>query len=226
MVGRQILDLSIGVRIPDPQPGTNMNIAIIGSGSVGGTLAKKFSQVGHRIFLGVRNPDDEKVKEILSENITASSISEAASSAEVVIIAVKSVAAKEVGEQLGDMSSKIIIDVCNTLAADVSPYQTTAEGFLNWTNCTDVVKCFNTTGANNMADPTYNGVKIDLFIAGDSKAGKELSTKLAKEIGFGEIYDMGGNDKFKLQEQLAVIWINLAMNQGYGRNIAFKVLKK
>jgi 8-hydroxy-5-deazaflavin:NADPH oxidoreductase len=203
-----------------------MDIAIIGAGKVGGTLAKRFAEVGHRIFLGVRDLEDEKVKGLASENITAHSISEAASSAEIVVIAVNSSSAKEVAGQLGDVSQKIIIDVCNTLESDVSPYETTAEGFLNWTDCTQVVKCFNTTGFNNMADPTYEGVKIDLFVVGDSQKGKELAIKLAKEIGFGEIYDMGGNDKFKLQEQLAVIWINLAMAQGYGRNIAFKVLKK
>jgi 8-hydroxy-5-deazaflavin:NADPH oxidoreductase len=203
-----------------------MKIAIIGSGNVGGTLAKRFSEINHEIFLGVRDVNHPKVQELISDNIRAHSIGEAVSNSEIVIMAVNSSAAKEVASQLGDVSGKIIIDVCNTLGADVTPYKTTAEGFLNWTNCKEVVKCFNTTGANNMADPVYNGVPIDAFVVGDSQKGKELATKLAKEIGFGEVYDLGGNDKFALQEQIAVLWINLAMKQGYGRSIAFKILKR
>ncbi|MDZ7650630.1 MAG: hypothetical protein U5K54_27760 [Cytophagales bacterium] len=43
-----------------------------------------------------------------------------------------------------------------------------------------MVKCFNTTGFNNMMNPVYNGTAIDLFVAGDSARGKEAAIQLAK----------------------------------------------
>jgi predicted dinucleotide-binding enzyme len=55
---------------------------------------------------------------------------------------------------------------------------------------------------------------------------KEIARQLAKDAGFGEVYDMGSDDKIPLLEQFAMIWINLAISQGYGRNIAFKVMKR
>lgn len=65
-----------------------------------------------------------------------------------------------------------------------------------------------------------------MFVAGDSKKGKEIATQLAKAIGFEDCYDFGGNDKLNLNEQFAFCWINLALMQGYGRDTAFKVIKR
>ena len=40
---------------------SGMQIAIIGTGNVGGALARAWARAGHRIFLGVRNLQDQKV---------------------------------------------------------------------------------------------------------------------------------------------------------------------
>jgi len=45
-------------------------------------------------------------------------------------------------------------------------------------------------------------------------------------LGFEQCYDFGGDDRFELIEQFAFSWINLAVMQGQGRNIAFKILKR
>ena len=77
-----------------------------------------------------------------------------------------------------------------------------------------------------MANPIYNGMAIDAFMAGDSTEGKKVAAQLARDAGFAECYDIGGNDKFDLMEQFAWFWINLAMFQGQGREIGFKLLKR
>jgi predicted dinucleotide-binding enzyme len=77
-----------------------------------------------------------------------------------------------------------------------------------------------------MQDTMYGEVAIDAFMAGDSKDAKAKVRQLALDAGFAECYDVGGSDKFQLMEQFAYFWINLAMMQGQGRNIAFKLLKR
>jgi len=77
-----------------------------------------------------------------------------------------------------------------------------------------------------MQNPHYDKVSIDLFVAGDSEKGKLVASKLAMDAGFAACYSIGGNDKFELMEQFAWFWINLAMFQGQGREIAFKLLKR
>lgn len=201
-----------------------MKIAIIGAGNIGGTLAKRFAKVGHTIYLGVRDMNNPKVKELLSGRISAHSISEATSKANVIVTAAYPQATKEIAKQFGDVSKKIIIDAMNTFRGKPEPYATTAEALLAWTNCKDVVRCFNTTGWENMKNPNYLGYKIDMFVAGDSKKGKKAASKLAKEIGFGQVYDLGGNDKFELMEQIVIVWVALAKQ--LGRNIALKILKR
>ena len=105
-------------------------------------------------------------------------------------------------------------------------YRNTADAILDNTSTRDVVKCFNTTGFNNMSDPEYQDTAIDMFTCGDSVRGKEMAVRLSADAGFAACYDVGGNDKFELMEQFAWFWINLALFQGQGREIGFKLLKR
>ncbi len=204
-----------------------MKIALIGTGNVGSALAKGFVKAGHKVLLGVRNKEEFRGRTLLNfKNITVHLIAEATSAAEVIVIAAVPQAVKDIADQLGDVSNKVIIDAMNSVRVRPEPFSNTTEALTQLTNCKDIVKCFNTTGAENMADPIYNGKGVDMFYAGDSDKAKKVAEQLAKDIGFENAYNFGGSDKFNLLEQFALGWINLAMMQGYGRNIAFKVLKR
>jgi predicted dinucleotide-binding enzyme len=205
-----------------------MKIAIIGTGNVGGALAQGWAKAGHQIDLGVRDSHHFKGSELLEQfdNITAHSIPEAVQNSEVILIAATPKATQSIAEALGNVQDKVIIDAMNTIGVKPGPYNTTAEALLAWTNCKDVVKCFNTTGFENMLHPTYGDSGIDMFVAGDSQKGKAIATQLAKDFGFAACYDFGGNDKFALIEQFALCWINLAIMQKQGRDIAFKVIRR
>lgn len=205
-----------------------MKIAIIGTGNVGGALATGWAKKGHELFLGVRNPNEFKGKELLQlPNIRALSIQEAVKQAEVIVISTPAKETKNVTESLGDTTGKIIIDTMNTVQKDPTNKDTsTTETILKHTKTSDVVKCFNTTGANNLANPKFGEQTLDLFVAGDSKRGKEIARTLALDLGFSECYDVGGNDRFALMEEFALFWINLAMFQKLGREIGFKLLKR
>lgn len=205
-----------------------MHIAIIGTGNVGGALARAWAKAGHTILLGVQDLQQFKGKDLMQvTGINALPIQDAVRQAELILIATPATAAIEVAKSLGDTQGKIIIDAMNiVMGRGPEGFQTTTEAILAHINTRDVVKCFNTTGFNNMLDPRYGDQAIDLFVAGDSQKGKAAAIQLAKDAGFGECYDVGGNDKFALMEQFAWFWINLAMFQGQGREIGFKLLRR
>ena len=205
-----------------------MKIAIIGTGNVGGALALKWAKAGHTILLGVRDIENFKGKELLSESdIKAVSISDAVKYSEVILMATPAMLAIEVATSLGDTTGKIIIDAANiVMSRGPQGFTNVSDAILANTNTRDVVKCFNTTGFNNMQNPVYNGTAIDLFMAGDSEKGKDAARRLVLDAGFAECYDIGGNDKFELMEKFAFFWINLAMFKGQGREIGFKLLKR
>jgi len=205
-----------------------MNIAIIGTGNVGGALATKWAKAGHHIYLGVRDTHNFKGKELLQNpNTQVFEIQEAVQKANIILISTPATTAVEVAHSLGNTTDKIIIDAMNiVMGRGPEGYNNTSQAILDNTETNDVVKCFNTTGFNNMENPVYEGVAIDAFVAGDSEKGKAAAIQLAKDAGFAECYDIGGNDRFQLMEQFAFFWINLAMFKGQGRDIGFKLLKR
>ena len=206
-----------------------MKIAIIGSGNVGGALAKKWIQAGHKVLIGARFPLSDKNLQLAAEigQDPFTSIESAVTQSDIILISTPATATVEVVKSICNTAGKIIIDTMNVvIGRGPVGYKNTTDAILGNTQTRDVVKCFNTTGFNNMLNPIYGNSALDLFVAGDSEEGKTIAVQLAKDAGFAECYNIGGNDKFELMEQFALFWINLAMFQGQGREIGFKLLKR
>lgn len=205
-----------------------MNIAIVGTGNVGGALAKRLAEKRHRIFLGVRDVSKFKGQALLgqSNNISAHPVMEAVKSSEIIILSVPAASVIEAAKSLGDVHDKTIIDTGNTVFFKFEGFSNMADAILANCNTKDVVKCFNTTGFENMLNPTFRNKGIDMFTAGSSERGIAVATQLAKEIGFGNVYHFGGNDKFQLIEQFGMCWINMAIFQKQGRDVSFNVVRR
>lgn len=204
-----------------------MKIAIIGSGNVGGALAQQWIKAGHTVLIGAQFPLSEK-------NITLatkigedrfSSVANAVKQCEVILIATPPTAIFDIIEQMGDVSKKVIIDATNAIAKTPEPYKTVYHCLVDKTTAA-VVKCFNTTGFENMLNPVYNGEGVDMFMAGDSDEAKTVARQLALDCGFATCVDFGKADKVELLEKFALSWINLAIMQGHGRGMAFKIVRR
>lgn len=203
-----------------------MKIAIIGTGNVGSALATQWVKKGHEILLGVQNTSQFKGMHLLQNaHTTVHLIHEAAQAAEVILIAVPPHAIFGIIEQLGDVTGKIIIDATNSVRMAPDQYPTVYHCLCDKTSA-KVVKCFNSTGFENMLNPIYNGEGVDMFMAGDSDAAKVVANQLALDCGFSSCMDFGKGDKVELLEKFALSWINLAIMQGNGRNMAFKLLRR
>lgn len=203
-----------------------MKIAIIGTGNVGGALAAAWAKAGHQILLGVRDQSNFKGMELLANPGTvALGIKEAAAEAEVILVATPPQFAEDLAPAFGDVRGKVIIDATNAVRTRPDNYPTAYHAFAALTGA-EVVKCFNTTGYENMLDPVYGGQRIEVFMAGDSDTAKQTARQLALDAGFGDCLDFGKSDKVLLLEQFALSWINLAIMQGHGRNIAFKLVRR
>jgi hypothetical protein len=204
-----------------------MNIAIIGSGNVGGALAQQWIKAGHTVLIGAKFPLSEKNLKLATQigEDRFATIENAVKQCEVILLATPPTAIFEVIEQMGDVSNKIIIDATNSVMKSPEPYKTVYHCLADKTNA-EVVKCFNSTGFENMLNPVYNGQGIDMFMAGDSEKAKSVAKQLALDCGFGSCIDFGKSDKVELLEKFALSWINLAIMQGHGRNMAFKVVRR
>ena len=205
-----------------------MNIAIIGTGNVGGALAQQLLKAGNTVLMGAQFPLSEKsillATKIGEDRFTT--VKSAVKQCEVIIITTPPEAIIKLISEFGDITGKTIIDATNSIRSKPEPYPTAYHAIKTITKSDAVVKCFNTTGFENMLNPIYNGEGIDMFCAGDNKTAKEIARKLSKDIGFNNCFDFGGDDKVELLEKFALSWINLAIMQGLGRDIAFKIEKR
>jgi len=211
-----------------------MQIGIIGAGNVGGTLGRAWAQKGHEVMFGVRQPKTGKVQTLLEQaggGAKAGTVAEAAAFGSVVTLATPWPATREALRTAGDLAGKVLLDCTNPLKADFSGLEvghTTsgAEQVALWAKGARVVKIFNSTGFENMANPKYGkGAAVTMFFAGDDAAAKGIAAQLAREIGF-EPVDAGPLGNARLLEPLAMLWIHLAFAQKQGTGIAFKLLRR
>ena len=149
----------------------------------------------------------------------------AIAASELVILAVPYAAAVAVAGSIPDWHNKILVDATNPLApglAGLSLGTTTsgAEQIVAVAKGARVVKAFNSTGAENMADSHYPGGLVFMPVCGEDAAARARVVALATLIGFDAV-DCGGLQSARYLEPLAMTWIHLAFKMGRGRRFAF-----
>lgn len=210
-----------------------MEIAIIGAGGVGGTLGRLWIKKGHQIMFGVRNLQSHNVRNLIrstDSGVKVGTIGEAASFADVIVLAIPWMAVEEAIKSAGDLSGKILIDPTNPINADltgliIESSTSAAEEIAKWAKGSKVVKAFNSIGVKTLDNLQFGLVRADAFICGDDFKSKTVVKKLATEIGFDTV-DAGPLINARVLEYLALLWIQLAYSRQMGPNIAFKLLTR
>ena len=196
-------------------PAVADTIAIIGTGDVGGALGPEFAAQGHTIVYGSRNPQRDKVTELVQrtgDGASATTPAEAAAAADIVVLAVPGLMVDEITRGLGDLAGKIIIDPTNPLerrmnrlehAVDTSNaeiIQAAAPGAY-------VVKAFNTLNWRTMVDPASAGGPVSIPLVGDNAKAKETVAGLVSGMGLDPI-DVGPLRDARWVEGMLILWIN------------------
>jgi predicted dinucleotide-binding enzyme len=205
-----------------------MKLAILGAGSVGSTLGRAWAQQGHTVIFGVRDANALKVQALLTEvgaNAQATTLTDTAAQADVIVLTVTWNAMPEVVEALGELNGKVLLDctnplVGNQLDAALNLAQSGGEQVAAWFPNAKVVKIFNQVGWETMANPQYDAEAATMFYAGDDAHAKQIASQLASALGFEPI-DAGTLQASKFLETLAIFWGQLAYAQGMGRHIAW-----
>src|SRR5579863_4458042 len=100
-----------------------MNIAVIGTGSVGGTLGRRWAELGHSVRFGARDPGDADAKKMaaaIKGDAKLMSVADAARDADVVVLATPYAANAAALKSAGDLRGKILIDVTNPVGPNFS----------------------------------------------------------------------------------------------------------
>lgn len=203
-----------------------MKIAIIGSGNVGSALGANLSAHDYDVTFGVRegrNADEAVARS--DGRATQAPIADAVTNADVVFLAVPPDAAVDAVRAL-DLAGKIVVDCNNPLRWDGGPvWNPPAEGSLAQAIAAvtgaRVVKAFNTFGAELHANPSLAGGGVDLPIASDDDDAKAIIAALGERCGFAPV-DAGPLRNAAVLENVAMLWIHLAMVGGQGRQFGYR----
>jgi len=200
------------------------NIGIIGAGIVGENLGKALLKVGYKIMFSSRDPGSGHAQHVhLETGAPVGLISAVIAFADVIVLAMPPDAALQVAqEHQGQWGSKVLIDLNNRFTA-IGAGNSFAHELAALTGG-NVVKAFNTIGAEHYLAPEFNGQAATMFIAGNNPDAKALTQQMAMALGF-EVVDAGNLDAAIHLENLARFWVHL-VRQGMGRDIAFKLLKR
>lgn len=158
-----------------------MRIAVIGGGSVGGALARTWSERGHEVAVSTRD-----------------TVAETAATGEVVVLALPAGAVPAALAAVGDLGDRVLLDATNNLSGGPSGLEIAALA-----QGGRYVKAFNTVFATFMHD-TPPETPASHLLCGDDEEAKALVARLSVDAGF-EPVDVGGTEATPLLEAFARI---------------------
>ena len=206
-------------------------IGVLGGGNVGGALARLWAGKGHTVSIGVPDPNRTQAKGgSPGAGVRLTTNREAAAGAEIVALAVPWPAAQEAIRAAGDLTGKVVIDCTNPLSSDlksltIGTTTSAAEQVAQWAPGARVLKAFNNIGAVNFGNAQFVNLRADGFYCGDDAAAKAVVRNLIEDVGLDPV-DVGPLRNARMLEPLALLWIDLAVNQGQGPGHAFKLLRR
>lgn len=177
-----------------------MNIGIIGAGEMGGTLARHYTQAGHRVKIANAS-GTEKLKNISRETgAFPVEPANAVNDVDVIVISIPFFAVRNLPGGMFDKMNHntVIIDTCNYYPIVSGLIQEVVDGMNEsvWVSQQigrPVVKTYNSIFYRSLVQsglPEGHPSRIALPISGDDKNAKEIVARLLNDSGF-DSYDHG-----------------------------------
>lgn len=206
-----------------------MKIGILGTGSVGLTLADKLISIGHEVFIGSRTNENAKALEFIqshAENCQTGTFESSAKFGEILFNCTAGMISIEALNLAGleNLANKVLIDVSNPL--DFSQGMPPTLSIVNTTSLaeaiqeafpnTHVVKALNTMWAGLMVNPNLVGNgDHEVFLAGNSLEAKQAVQGILESFGWlsEHIRDLGDISKSRGLEMYLPLWLSI-----YGAN--------
>lgn len=215
-----------------------MKIGIIGTGTVGQTLAARLSEVGHKVVIGTRNVQEKLASESVDQygnppfsawkkshlEIPLVSFKEAAQNSDIIINATKGGASIEALKLAGhdNLKEKVLIDVGNpldgasgfppSLLPELSNSNSLGEQIQSSFPEAKVVKTLNTMYAGLMVNPKMinNGDHTN-FICGNDNDAKQTVRNLLIDMGWKDqnILDLGDISASRGSESYLPTWLRI-----------------
>jgi 8-hydroxy-5-deazaflavin:NADPH oxidoreductase len=224
-----------------------MKAAVLGTGSVGQTIANRLAGLGHQVVMGTRDVAESKLRKAAdafgnpaigewvekNPSVKLVTFSEAAAFGEIVFNCTKGVYGIEALTLAGkeNLTGKTIVDISNpldfskgmpptlTISNDNSLGEEIQKQFPN----AKVVKALNTMWCGLMVNPAMiNGGDHSTFVCGNDQDAKTQVKAILKSFGWAEknILDLGDITNSRGTEMYLPLWVRIF---GVTQNGAFNI---
>jgi predicted dinucleotide-binding enzyme len=209
-------------------------IGVIGSGTVGETLANGFLKHGYAVMRGSREPGKlADWKNGAGANASTGTFAEAARHGEIVVLAVKGTAAVQAVALCGsDLDGKVVLDTTNPIADAkpangvlqffTGPNESLLEQLQKKAPKAKFVKCFSSVGAGLMVNPKLPS-RPTMFICGSDSGAREVTRAVLDAFGW-DVEDYGAIEAARAIEPLCMLWCIPGLQRNEWEH-AFKVLR-
>jgi predicted dinucleotide-binding enzyme len=210
-----------------------MNIAVLGTGSVGRAIAGRLHELGHSVTVGTRDPESTRARtepdgmgnppfsawHAEHADVALASFAEAAAGAELVVNASSGQVTLDLLGMAGadNLAGKVLVDISNPLDFShgfpptlfVKDTDSLAEQVQRAFPLALVVKTLNTLTASLMVDPGSLGESSTIFVSGDDDGAKATVVSLLESFGHDDVIDLGPLETARDAEMLLPLWLRL-----------------
>jgi predicted dinucleotide-binding enzyme len=201
-----------------------MKIGVLGTGTVGQTIAGKLATLGHGVRMGARQANNEKAAAwVKSAGAGASqgTFADAAAFGEIVFNCTAGSGSLEALKAAGPESlrGKLLVDLANPLdfskgmppALFTGNNDSLGEQIQRAFPATKVVKTLNTVNALVMVDPSRVAQgEHHIFVSGNDAEAKTRVTQILREwFGWKQVLDLGDISSARGTESYLLLWIRL-----------------
>ena len=211
-----------------------VRLGILGTGTVGKTIAARLAGLEHDVMVGTRNPEETTSRtepdpygnppfsawQEEHPEVKLGTFAQAAAHGEMIVNATAGAVSLEALEQAGEdnLSGKVLIDISNPL--DFSKGMPPTLSVVNTDSLGEqiqrrfpeakVVKTLHTMNAYLMVDPAQlAGGDHTVFVSGDDPEAKAAVTDLLRSFGWTDIIDLGDITTARGAEMVLPVWLRL-----------------
>lgn len=187
-----------------------MQIAVIGTGNIGSTLARKWVDAGHDVVFGSRHPGSGSGAAAPSTDIGS-----ALAGADVVLLAIPGAAVDDVAsEHSAALRAPVVIDATNRMGSPALNARAALGPDVRY------ARAFSTLGWENFAEPEFGGLAADLFFS-CAEGDRAVVEQLVAAVGLRPAYL--GADTEDVVDRATSLWFALTKQHGT-RHVALRVL--
>jgi predicted dinucleotide-binding enzyme len=173
-----------------------LKIGIIGTGDIGGALARHWGAAGHQLLISSRHPEQlQALAKEIGPNVKVGTPREAAAFGEVVLVSVPYSATPQVGrDYAAELKGKVVLDTGNPYPgrdgemANRDRQRGTGVASAEYLPGTRLVRAFNAINAGPLASQAFaKPERLGIPLASDDAEAMKIASQLVTDAGFDPV---------------------------------------